>query len=70
MIIQMKKIDEVVNNKAALECISIIKGIKLKDVNFSFVFFDLSDLSKYSKQINTRTFKLLKRIFPGPFLSF
>ena len=56
-----------INNKKALERIARIKGIKLKDANFSFVCFDLSDLSKYAKQINTRTFKLLKRIFPGPF---
>ena len=56
-----------INNKKALERIARIKGIKLKDANFSFICFDLSDLSKYAKQINSRTFKLLKRIFPGPF---
>ncbi|PDH48299.1 MAG: threonylcarbamoyl-AMP synthase [Bacteroidetes bacterium MED-G21] len=56
-----------INNKKALERIARIKGIKLKDANFSFICFDLSDLSKYVKQINSRTFKLLKRIFPGPF---
>ncbi len=56
-----------INNKKALERIARIKGIKLKDSNFSFICFDLSNLSKYAKQINSRTFKLLKRIFPGPF---
>tara|TARA_B100000242_G_scaffold292253_1_gene267267 strand:- start:1327 stop:1950 length:624 start_codon:yes stop_codon:yes gene_type:complete len=56
-----------INNKIALERIARIKGIKLKDANFSFVCYDLSDLSKYAKQINSRTFKFLKRIFPGPF---
>ena len=56
-----------INNKKALERIARIKGIKLKDAHFSFICFDLSDLSKYAKQINSRTFKLLKRIFPGPF---
>ncbi|MDG2164380.1 MAG: L-threonylcarbamoyladenylate synthase [Flavobacteriales bacterium] len=56
-----------INNKKALERIARIKGIKLKDANFSFICFDLSNLSKYAKQINSRTFKLLKRIFPGPF---
>ena len=56
-----------INNKIAIERIARIKGIKLKDANFSFICFDLSDLSKYVKQINSRTFKLLKRIFPGPF---
>ena len=56
-----------INNKKTLERIARIKGIKLKDAHFSFICFDLSDLSKYAKQINSRTFKLLKRIFPGPF---
>ena len=56
-----------INNKKALERIARIKGLKLKDAHFSFICFDLSDLSKYAKQINSRTFKLLKRIFPGPF---
>tara|TARA_B100001057_G_scaffold188535_1_gene189347 strand:- start:4397 stop:5020 length:624 start_codon:yes stop_codon:yes gene_type:complete len=56
-----------INNKIALERIAKIKGIKLKDANFSLICFDLSDLSKYAKQINSRTFKFLKRIFPGPF---
>ena len=56
-----------INNKKALERIARIKGVKLKDAHFSFICFDLSDLSKYVKQINSRTFKLLKRIFPGPF---
>ena len=56
-----------INNKIALERIARIKGVKLKDANFSFICLDLSDLSKYARQINNRTFKLLKRIFPGPF---
>jgi len=56
-----------INNIIALERIARIKGVKLKDANFSFVCYDLSDLSKYAKQINSRTFKFLKRIFPGPF---
>ena len=56
-----------INNKIALERIAKIKGVKLKDANFSLICYDLSDLSKYAKQINSRTFKLLKRIFPGPF---
>ena len=56
-----------INNKIALDRIARIKGVKLKDANFSLICYDLSDLSKYAKQINSRTFKLLKRIFPGPF---
>ena len=55
------------NHKKALERLARIKGVKLKDTHFSFVCYDLSHLSEYAKQISTRTYKLLKRIFPGPF---
>lgn len=55
------------NNKKALERVARIKGVKLKDAHFSFVCFDLSHLSEYAKQISTKTYKLLKRIFPGPY---
>ena len=55
------------NNKKALERVARIKGVKLKDAHFSFVCYDLSHLSEYAKQISTKTYKLLKRIFPGPY---
>ena len=55
------------NHKKALERVARIKAVKLKDAHFSFVCYDLSHLSEYAKQISTRTYKLLKRIFPGPF---
>lgn len=55
------------NNKRALERVARIKGVKLKDAHFSFVCYDLSHLSEYAKQISTKTYKLLKRIFPGPY---
>ncbi len=55
------------NHKKALERVARIKGIKLKDAHFSFICYDLSHLSEYAKQISTQTYKLLKRIFPGPF---
>ena len=56
-----------INNKKALERVAKIKGIKLKDAHFSFVCYDLSHLSEYAKQVSTHTYKLLKRIFPGPY---
>tara|TARA_B110001469_G_C9605879_1_gene301233 strand:+ start:533 stop:1249 length:717 start_codon:yes stop_codon:yes gene_type:complete len=56
-----------INNKKALERIARIKGVKLKDANFSFVCYDLRHLSVYAKQVSTRTYKFLKRVFPGPF---
>ncbi|MBT8257050.1 MAG: threonylcarbamoyl-AMP synthase [Bacteroidia bacterium] len=51
----------------ALEKIARIKGIKLAKSNLSFICHDLSNLSDYVKQIDTYTFKLLKRTLPGPY---
>lgn len=56
-----------ITHKGALERIAKIKGVKLEKANFSFVCEDLSNLSDYVKQINTSTFKLLKRALPGPY---
>lgn len=56
-----------ITNSRALERIAKIKGIKLEKANFSFVCSDLSNLSDYVKQIDTRTFKLLKKALPGAY---
>lgn len=57
---------DITNNKA-LERVARIKGVKLDKANFSFVCHDLSNLSDYVKQIDTATFKVLKRALPGPY---
>lgn len=51
----------------ALERIARIKGVKLAKANWSFVCADLSNLSDYVRQIDTPTFKILKRALPGPY---
>ena len=56
-----------ITNSRALEKIAKIKGVKLEKANFSFVCYDLSNLSDYVKQIDTSTFKILKRALPGPY---
>jgi len=56
-----------ITNTKALERIAKIKGIKLEKANFSFVCSDLSNISDYIKQIDTPTFKILKRALPGPY---
>ena len=56
-----------ITNTKALERIAKIKGIKLEKANFSFVCSDLSNLSDYVRQIDTSTFKILKRSLPGPY---
>lgn len=56
-----------ITNTKALERIAKIKGVKLDKANFSFICHDLSNLSDYVKQIDTSTFKLLKKSLPGPY---
>jgi tRNA threonylcarbamoyl adenosine modification protein (Sua5/YciO/YrdC/YwlC family) len=56
-----------ITNTKALERIARIKGVKLEKANFSFICYDLSNLSDYVKQVDTATFKLLKRALPGPY---
>ncbi len=56
-----------ITNTKALDRIAKIKGIKLEKANFSFICSDLSHISDYVKQIDTATFKILKRALPGPY---
>ena len=56
-----------ITNTKALEKVAKLKGQKLSKSNFSFICNDLSNLSDYVKQIDTTTFKILKRNLPGPY---
>ena len=56
-----------ITNSKALERIAQLKGIRLDKANFSFICADLSHLSDYVKQIDTATFKLLKRALQGAY---
>ena len=56
-----------ITNTKALEKIAKIKGIKLDKANFSFICYDLSNLSAYVKHIDTPTYKILKRALPGAY---
>ena len=54
------------HNKA-LERLAMLKGVKLEKATFSFIFNNLSHLSDYVKQLDSPTFKILKRTLPGPY---
>ncbi len=56
-----------ITNTRALEKIARIKGIKLEKAKWSFICADLSNLSDYVRQIDTATFKILKKALPGPY---
>jgi tRNA threonylcarbamoyl adenosine modification protein (Sua5/YciO/YrdC/YwlC family) len=51
----------------AIEKISKIKNRDPDSAQLSFICYDLSDLSKYSKSISTPIFRLLKNHLPGPY---
>ena len=51
----------------AVERIAQIKGIRADKANFSFICFDLSHISDFTKQISNPIYKLMKKTLPGPF---
>jgi len=57
---------DITNNKG-LEKLARIKGIKLQKNRWSFICENLSQVADYVKQLDTKTFKILKRTLPGPF---
>lgn len=56
-----------ITNAKAMEKVAQLKGLKLDKANFSFICYDLSNLSDYVKQIDTPVYKILKKAFPGPY---
>lgn len=51
----------------AIERIARIKNVDPQKAQLSFVCYDLSDLSKYTKSISTPLYRLLKSYLPGPY---
>jgi len=54
-------------NKNAMEKLCRIKGLDIKKHNLSFVCYDLSHISDFTKHLETSTYKLMKRTLPGPY---
>ena len=51
----------------AVEKISLIKQVDPAKAQLSFICYDLSDLSTYTKSISTPLYRLLKNYLPGPY---
>ncbi len=56
-----------VNNKKAMEKLCRLKGFNIKKHNLSFICYDLSHISDFTKHLNTSTYKLMKKALPGPY---
>lgn len=51
----------------AVERICRIKNVQPEKANLSFVCYDLSDLSRFARQLNTPVYRTLKQYLPGPY---
>jgi tRNA threonylcarbamoyl adenosine modification protein (Sua5/YciO/YrdC/YwlC family) len=51
----------------AIERICRIKQIDPQKAQLSFICYDLSDLSRYTKSIGTPLYRMLKHYLPGPY---
>jgi tRNA threonylcarbamoyl adenosine modification protein (Sua5/YciO/YrdC/YwlC family) len=56
-----------ITQQKAVERICQIKGIRPDKANFSFICYDLSHISDFTRQISTQVYKLMKKALPGPF---
>ena len=56
-----------VNNKKAMERLCRIKDINIKKHKLSFICYDLSHISNFTKQLTTSVYKLMKKTLPGPY---
>ncbi len=56
-----------INKPKAVQRVARIREINLEKANFSFIFYDLSHISDYTKHIPNDAFKMMKRYLPGPF---
>ncbi|MFO7868714.1 MAG: L-threonylcarbamoyladenylate synthase [Bacteroidales bacterium] len=56
-----------ISNPKAVERIARIKGVRLEKSNFSFICYDLSHLSDFTKNIDNPTYKMMKHNTPGAF---
>lgn len=54
-------------NQKAVEKICWIKNLKPARNNLSFICYDLSHISEYTKNLTTPVFKIMKKSLPGPF---
>jgi tRNA threonylcarbamoyl adenosine modification protein (Sua5/YciO/YrdC/YwlC family) len=54
-------------NARGIERLAKLKGVRLNKANLSLLCSDLSDLSRYAKQVSTPSFRIMKQALPGPY---
>lgn len=56
-----------VHHQKAVERVCQIKNVNPAKINLSFICYDLSHISEYTRNLPTPIFKLMKKALPGPF---
>ncbi len=56
-----------IHNREAVERVAQIKKIPLEKANFSIICSDFSHLSDYARSVDNATFRLMKKLLPGPY---
>jgi len=56
-----------ITQQKAIERVCQIRGLKPDKSNLSFICYDLTDISQYTKPFDTAVFRVLKKSLPGPF---
>lgn len=54
-------------NAKAFDRLCQLTGKKKEKSNFSFICYDISNLSDFARPIDNAIFKLMKRVLPGPY---
>ena len=55
------------NNKKGLSRFAKIRDVKIELAPLSFLFQDIRELTNYVQHMNSTTFKLVKKLLPGPY---
>ncbi len=56
-----------IHNTRAVERLCKIQRIDPRKINLSFICYDLSHISEYTKNLPTAIFKVMKQTLPGPY---
>jgi tRNA threonylcarbamoyl adenosine modification protein (Sua5/YciO/YrdC/YwlC family) len=51
----------------AVDRVAQIKGVNKQKANFSFICYDLSHLSEFTRPLDNAVYKMMRRNLPGPF---
>src|SRR5690606_2455421 len=53
-----------ITNQKTIEMVYQIRGLKPEKSNLSFICYDLTDISQYTKPFDTTVFRVLKKAMP------